>query len=341
MEIPEILKALERFNIEFPREALEEAVQRREEITPDLLRILEYTVENAEQIAEEDTEGSYFAHLYAMYLLAQFRETRAYPLVVQFARLPEKTLDCLSGDFITEGLGEVLASVCDGDTSLIESLIEDPNVDEYARSAALYSLLIMVGAGDKTRNEVMDYFKALYDGRLERSFSAVWNSLNSYATYLYPDEVYDRIVAAYEDGLVEPFYMRIEEVDEVLRVDRQSVLDRFPTKAPVYIQNVIEEMEWWHCFNPPKRSRKTAFLQRKRQDCELLFYDAVFPDRPKQIPMLEPSLNIMTSGSYKSQQAEFPIHHSTTRSVKILPNEPCPCGSNKKYKKCCGRQDIN
>ena len=24
---------------------------------------------------------------------------------------------------------------------------------------------------------------------------------------------------------------------------------------------------------------------------------------------------------------------------KIYPNEPCPCGSGKKYKKCCGRND--
>ena len=24
------------------------------------------------------------------------------------------------------------------------------------------------------------------------------------------------------------------------------------------------------------------------------------------------------------------------RAVKVGPNEPCPCGSGKKYKKCCG-----
>ncbi|MBQ6856064.1 MAG: SEC-C domain-containing protein, partial [Lachnospiraceae bacterium] len=23
--------------------------------------------------------------------------------------------------------------------------------------------------------------------------------------------------------------------------------------------------------------------------------------------------------------------------LKIYPNDPCPCGSGKKYKKCCGR----
>ena len=35
--------------------------------------------------------GDYMAHLYAMFLLAQFRETRAYPLVVRFASLNPDT----------------------------------------------------------------------------------------------------------------------------------------------------------------------------------------------------------------------------------------------------------
>ena len=26
---------------------------------------------------------------------------------------------------------------------------------------------------------------------------------------------------------------------------------------------------------------------------------------------------------------------------KIYPNEPCPCGSGKKYKKCCGRKELS
>ena len=26
------------------------------------------------------------------------------------------------------------------------------------------------------------------------------------------------------------------------------------------------------------------------------------------------------------------------RTKKIYPNDPCPCGSGKKYKKCCGRK---
>ena len=28
---------------------------------------------------------------------------------------------------------------------------------------------------------------------------------------------------------------------------------------------------------------------------------------------------------------------TVTRVKKIYPNDPCPCGSGKKYKKCCGK----
>lgn len=28
----------------------------------------------------------------------------------------------------------------------------------------------------------------------------------------------------------------------------------------------------------------------------------------------------------------------TSTSKKVYPNDPCPCGSGKKYKKCCGRK---
>ena len=27
-----------------------------------------------------------------------------------------------------------------------------------------------------------------------------------------------------------------------------------------------------------------------------------------------------------------------SKETKIYPNDPCPCGSGKKYKKCCGRR---
>ncbi len=36
---------------------------------------------------------------------------------------------------------------------------------------------------------------------------------------------------------------------------------------------------------------------------------------------------------YKEQKQSTTIH----KGKKIYPNDPCPCGSGKKYKKCCGK----
>jgi hypothetical protein len=60
MKTAEILHQLERHTGKFARAAVEAAVARREEVTPELLRILEDTVERAAQL---DAEGDYMAYL--------------------------------------------------------------------------------------------------------------------------------------------------------------------------------------------------------------------------------------------------------------------------------------
>lgn len=225
MEVTEVLKSLERNRGFFPGKAVEAAMEMREELTPALLRILEDTLERAGEIAAEDEEHAYFAHLYAMYLLAQFRETRAYPLVVRFTRLEEHLLDALFGDFLTGNLHRVLASVCGGDTEPIKQLVEDPGVYEYARSAALRSLLVLVAAGEISRDEVMAYITSLFQGGLERSRSFIWDALVECASQLHPGEVYDHIVAAFEEGLVDPGFVSLRGVERRLNEDKSAVLE--------------------------------------------------------------------------------------------------------------------
>src|SRR5438552_9120646 len=65
METAEILHQFERATAKFARAAVEAAVARRDEITPELLRILQDVVDRAAQL---DAEGDYMAHLYAMFL---------------------------------------------------------------------------------------------------------------------------------------------------------------------------------------------------------------------------------------------------------------------------------
>jgi len=304
VEITQILKEIERNTGMFPRKAVETAMEAREEITPELLRILEDTIDRASEIVAEDEDGAYFAHLYALFLLAQFRETRAYPLVVRFARLEGGLLDALAGDFVTEGLCRVLASVCDGDTVPIERLIEDKSVAEYARSAALNSLLVLVSEGAKSRDEVMAYFKSLFAGRLERSYSHAWDSLVACATRLHPEEVSEHITAAFEEGLVDEWFISPRNVERKLKEDKESILEDLRKGRHTYIENIVDEMAWWACFERP--------------------------ERPEREPRFPAAPRVLTEQPAPSQP----------HRVKVKPNEPCPCGSGKKFKKCCGRTDV-
>jgi hypothetical protein len=250
MDIQDILKQFEVNEGTFPREAVIEAIEQRESITPELLHILEYVHQDIEHLLEK----GYMAHIYAMYLLAQFREPRAYPLIVQFFSMPgEITLD-VTGDVVTEDLGRILASVCCGDIGLITTLVENAQANEYVRDAALRSLVSVVACGEHTREDVLAYYQRLFQGGLPRAFSMLWNGLVWSSTHLYPEELYEDIKHAYDDGLIEDGVIRLEDVEETLQRGKEHVLAELRNNQRYcLITDTIKEMEGWACFRSHDR----------------------------------------------------------------------------------------
>ncbi len=108
MTISEILRELEPYTGRFPMKAMRAAIEQREAITPELLRTLEsVAAAPAEWAARQDN----MLHVFAIFLLAQFREKAAYPLLVRIVSAPGETPFDLFGDTITEALSRILASV--------------------------------------------------------------------------------------------------------------------------------------------------------------------------------------------------------------------------------------
>ena len=122
MTISEILKELEPYTGHFPKAAMRAAIEQREAITPELLRVLENAAENPVKIAAQQ---GYLLHVFALYLLAQFREKRAYPLIVKMFSAPGETPFDLAGDTVTEALHRIFGSVYDGNPLPLQALVED------------------------------------------------------------------------------------------------------------------------------------------------------------------------------------------------------------------------
>ena len=64
--------------------------------------------------------------------------------------------------------------------------------------------------------------------------------------------------------------------------------------------------------------------------------NTMLPDETRATIVEELPNIVRMIASYWRNPPAAPARKSPLRSSKIGRNEPCPCGSGKKYKKCCG-----
>jgi Protein of unknown function (DUF1186)/SEC-C motif len=277
MELQTIIKELEYFEGTFPRHALEAAIAAQEQVTPLLLPVLAHSPAT---IHAWSAQKAYMAHIYTLFLLAQFRESRAYPLIINFFATPgEMALD-VTGDVVTEYLDRILASVCGGDDRLIKQLAENQEANEFVRGAALAALVCLVATGEKAREEVLAYYQTLLQSDCPQHSSFFYAEVVASATDLYPEEVAEDLKAAFANGWVDETIIDRTYVERQLAQGKEAVVAKLHNERYQLIDDTVKELEWWACFQPPRIPREVK--------------------------------------------------------KKVGRNEPCPCGSGKKYKKCCG-----
>jgi hypothetical protein len=300
MTIPEILKELEPYTGRFPMKAMQAAIEQREAIMPELLRVLEAVAEDPVKFVERE---DYMLHDFALFLLAQFREKRAYAPIVKMFSAPGETPFDLFGDTVTEGLSQILASVYDGNPAPLRGLVESEQVNEFVRSAALDTFLVLEHTGQMPRAEVVEYFRSLFHGKLQRTHSYAWDGLVCAVADLPASELLEEVRQAYADGLVDDTVADLAGIERDIASPKPRRRDR-----QHLITDAIAEMEWWASFHPED-------------------------SWPKKLPKLEPPVPPPPAPPSASYVAPKPL----VREPKIGRNDPCPCGSGKKYKKCCGK----
>lgn len=292
----QLLESIKYNNRSFPRDQLLQIIERREEAVPHLLEIVKEFLREPEAY---NAEESRIDLLYALYLLAQFREKALFPDLLQILQLPSETLDIALGDTVTEGAGRMLASVFNGDVQGLRQLAENTGADVYAREQGLVALVALVLCGELERGGTVEYLGSLLTGDKLNVEDYTFNAfVVRRSTDLHPVENAAVIRAAFEKDAVDQFLIGPENVeaelsrsvDEVLEESRQDINYRL-------ILDTIEEIEYWACF--------------KELSSDQSFSGLFGLNRLKPVPVVTPP--------------------------KIGRNDPCPCGSGKKHKKCCGK----
>lgn len=277
-------------NGNFPKKELKEIIANKEEAIPELLQVVDHFIADPRIASDND---NYFGHLYAFYLLGQFREQALFPKLLQLLHWSDPELDRTVGDFITEASGRILASVYNGDLDALQELVENEESDEFARGQAILAVTILVLHEQLDRKEIAVYYqKLLKDEKMSTYLNA--EIINS-ACDLHLDELLEDIQWAYEKELVDDQVVNLDDVKTEMALDKKVGLDYSKSdRNKQYIDDTIKELQWWHIFNQNKKKSHKKGL--------------------------------------KAPSGNKPI----VQEIKIGRNDPCVCGSGKKYKKCCG-----
>lgn len=293
----QIIESIKYYNGTFPKDQLQQIIERKDEAIPFLVEIVEEVVNHPDDYDEKRIDL-----IYALYLLSQFRVKELFPLLVKILYLPDDKLDLLLGDALTEGTSRMLATVYNGDIQTLQQLIENTELDEYARGQGLSALVILALKGQIKRERVVKYLESLLTEKLSDEHYYFNAHIVSCCTDLYPQETYDSIKRVYAKGCVDTMVIGLKDVERVLQSTQEKTLNKYRNNPHFqFIKDSVAEMEWWACFE--KDGKKEQFLWEE-----------------------------IEKSTYHLESSNQPI-----KVDKIGRNDPCPCGSGRKYKKCCGK----
>lgn len=312
LPVPDFLQPLQVLTRPFPRAAVEAAIERREESVPHLLQSLEWVVQNPEEA--DDVQPAYMLHIFALYLLAQFRETRAFPWILQLFRLPQ--YESLTGAVATEALAQILASTCGGDIAPLQALIEDRTADQWVRGAAVEALAVLAGRGLLPREQITRYYDHLFLGGLERRPNNAWDNLIVACTDLRLVEHLGAIRTLYRQGIADPFHVGLDEVEGEIGLPPDHAQNEL--RHHRLIDDTIREIGSWHYFQPGVDA----------EDAPASPEDGGWPAGLEDDPPISERLD---------EEYGAPRLTPLRAAPKVGRNDPCPCSSGLKHKKCCGQ----
>ncbi len=291
----EIMRELERHDV-FPKAAMNAAREDRVAIIPIFLQLVERL---GKQDLSEMAEGDITALIPAFHLLGEFRETGAYRPLLQLMRQPPDTLDHLLGDAVTETSFRVIAATFDGDLQPLFAFIQDADADVFARSSMFDALILIAQIHPSKRSSIEDYFRKFRQLCRDDNEDVLVGWLDGLVDLALVDMA-PEIRATFEADLIPKDYCTLEDILRDLNVSAES--DGQPLN-PRYrlgmITDAVTELSKWHGYS-------SAYLAKQKKKKAL-------------------------SATRAMPWAETFMHGSQSAGR----NDPCPCGSGKKFKKCC------
>ena len=295
MNSAEIIHALTHYE-RLPEDAIRAAGASRATTLPVFLEAIESYLAQS-----DDKRKRPNALFFIFHILGSWREASAYrplALLLQSQRRGDRSA---IGDAAVETSHRVMAAVFDGDPQPLYNIILDPEVDEFIRSRMCEAVAMVTLQGKLQKSVATRFLEACFEKLEPRTDCYVWCGWADAIAMLGLADLKPLVVTAFERGSIDDGVMEIRHFNSDLAksLEHPDGSCWLSGKEHSLFGDTVEELSKWYGFSDQ------YFEDQRRL--------ARQPSKPI-LAGLEPATN--------------PLRH-------VGRNDPCPCGSGKKYKKCC------
>lgn len=248
---------------------------------------------------DESARARPWAIFFIFHLLGSWREKSAYRSLAKLLRLPGDDLDDVLGGAITETTHRVMAALFDGDPQPLYDVVLNEDADEFARSRMLEVLAMVTLRGELPREELAQFLQVCFTRFQAEPGCFVWNGWQTAVAFLRLEEMKPLVKQAFDEQWIDPSLMEYRHFLKDFQIAAEqpdAPFERPEEYAP--FGDTVEELSTWYCFSE-------SYLRAKKR-----------------------SEKTEVRRTLYQGQAVNPFKN-------VGRNDPCPCGSGKKFKKCC------
>lgn len=335
-----------------PEDAVRWARRHREDIRPYLIRLIQDVPNLARRRSANSGSPETYAHIIALYLLTEFGCQEILPTLLEILTDSDNDVVECFGDVIDLDMAQILGRLAD-EPDQLDSLIINEDVHEMVRRDAVQAIVWMVTEGKLDRNRAI----ALLLDRLQESRESADTILTTWIACsllnLGATQACQTLVDACDAGEMEDTWICTEGIQAALENGNDSFSQTLACNCTDRIENTVTELRAWDWdgsrpdvmddgedwsegdwdedgdedYSRDEEFRKMWQTVRERFSPEQLmeFAQSGFPT------------SFDESDDEDDQHRSGTTHTIRLDSPKTGRNDPCPCGSGKKYKKCCAK----
>ncbi len=302
--VTDAINYLRRESDEIPFLYLKFLEDNKEEAEEEILNEMKYYISDPDNYAQDNGLLS----VYLPFILGQWERKESSKDIINLVACSEESIDRRIGYTITEEYPVVLYKCFDGDLSYLEEAINKDNVGSFPKLAYLRVLSMYYIEDLKDTLGLKVYLEKLLK---EQPVLATWISS---IVLMHP---FDELLSVGENSVKSKFYdPGVNGNWSEFKFHFYGGIQNETSKYKVPF-NAIEAFRNWSQFND----------ERPIIPEYAILYQQLFDAREKKL--VKQMEKVATNYGFNQK----PL----LKGKKIGRNEPCPCGSGKKYKNCCGK----